>query len=404
MKRLIFTVLTLSLLLITSCNHKPVGVEPDNTNRSAVFSSEAIAMPEEWTVTNFPKLTYDGSSLSVDVYREIDADNDGNGWPDIEETSAYFSADGAFLSVGNNDITDTSAAAFDARHDGRIVNTCSLNSGETLVYETLYTDYEVGCYVHLYDEKDAYITTFYPADAFGYELHRDVNSLSGDVFTVTTMLSVPGVGENVPARYGILTTEGFAVYDASGSLSFKLDDGSTPSAVLDTDAGLLYLSENRQGVQSLRQIDTAIGRLDKDITLPEELTAQTVESSSTKLISGDGYDLYAYNGRGLYGVDFVDAEFHTQSTLVIDWSLSNIAPSDIRALCMIDDQTAAIATKDAMDNTADTVLSMCRMIPADQVVPKTEIVLAKLTDDWTLQYAVRDFNRTSETHRIVIRD
>lgn len=404
MKRLTITVLALSLMLFTSCNKDPVGEQPDNTNKSAVFSSEAIVMPEEWTVTNFPKLSYDGNALTVDVYREIDEDNDGNGWPDIEETSAYFSADGAFLSVGNNDISDASGKAFEARHDGRIVNTYSLNSGETLVYETLYTDYEVGCYVHLYDEKDAYVTTLYPADAFGYELHRDVNSLSGDVFTVTTMLSVPGVGENAPARYGILTTEGLAVYDASGSLSFKLDDGSTPSAVLDTDAGLLYLSENRQGVQSLRQIDTAVGRLGREITLPEELTAQTPGSASTKLLSGDGYDLYAYNGRGLYGVNFIDAAYNTASTLVIDWTLSDIAPSDIRSVCMIDEKTAAIVTQDAMDNSAESVLSLCRMIPADQVVPKTEIVLAKLTDEWMLQFAVRDFNKSSETHRIVIRD
>ena len=87
------------------------------------------------------------------------------------------------------------------------------------------------------------------------------------------MLSVPGVGEDAPARYGILTTEGFAVYDDTGSLSFKISDNGGTSAILDTDTGLLFLSENKQGKQSLRQIDTTVGKLGAEITLPEELTA-----------------------------------------------------------------------------------------------------------------------------------
>ncbi len=410
MKYITAILLTLTLLILPACN-QPSEDTPDNTNRSTVFSEQILTLPENWTVTNFPSLLYDGTSLSVDVWRETDEDNDGNGWPDWEKTKAYFSPDGTLLSVGGSVNEDASSEAeFTPRHDGRIIGTYPLDSGETLVYETLYTDYEVGCYVHLYDEKDKYVITFYPADAFGYELHRDINSMSGEVFSVTDILAVPDEAdatastEEPSVRYGIMTTEGFAVYSADGTLSFKISANGGSAAVLDTDAGLLFLSENKQGKQSLRQMDTAVGKLGAEITLPEELTAQTLVSTSTKLLSGAGYDLYAYNGRGLYGIDFVDAEYNTASTLVIDWSLSNIAPSDIRTVCMMDDKTAAIVTQDMMDNNADSILSLHRMIPADEVVPKREIVIAKLTEDWMLQFAVRDFNKSSDTHRAVIRD
>lgn len=404
MKHLTLTLLALTVFLLSSCGETPPEIPQDNENRSTVFSEQILTLPEDWTVTNFPALTFDGERLSVDIWRETTEDNDGNGWPDWEETKACFAPDGTFLSVGSDSGQTDADSAFSPRHDGRIIDTAELPTGETLVYETHFTDYEVGCYVHLYDKKENYQHTILPAETFGYELHRDINSMSGEVFSVTKMLSVPGVSEDAPARYGILTTEGFAVYDTTGALSFKIDDGNTPSAILDTDAGLLYLSENRQGMQILKQVDTTVGRLGAEITLPEELTAQTIGSASTKLLAGVGYDLYAYNGRGLYGVNFTDDALNTESTLVIDWAESNIAPSDIRTVCMIDDKTAAIVTQDMMNNDADSVLTLHRMIPADEVVPKREIVIAKLTDDWMLQFAVRDFNKTSDTHRAVIRD
>ncbi len=407
MKRLTLTLLTVSIasILLSSCNQTPPEPTQDDANRSTVFSTQILTLPDDWNVTNFPALTCDGDTVSVEVWREIPEDNDGDGWPDREYEIAYFSIDGTLLSVGTADAENTEAdEEFSPRRGGRIIDTAKLPSGETLVYETYFTDYEVGCYVHLYDKRDNYQHTVLPAETFGYELHRDINSMSGEVFSVTKMLSVPGIGEDAPARYGILTTEGFAVYDDTGALSFKIDDGNTPSAILDTDAGLLYLSENRQGTQILKQVDTTVGKLGAEITLPEELTAQTLGTSSTKLLAGAGYDLYAYNGRGLYGVNFIDDALNTESVLVIDWAESNVAPSDIRTVCMIDDKTAAIVTQDMLDLDTGSVLSLHRMIPADEVVPKREIVIATLSEDWMLQFAVRDFNKSSETHRAVIRD
>ena len=296
-----------------------------------------------------------------------------------------FSPDGTYLSVAGyeDEPTETESTEFAPLHEGaRVIRTYPADGG-TLVYETLYTEYEVGAWVHLSDKKENLVFSVTPADPFGYELSRDINNMVGDVFTVMNAVTVPAAanaGEDAPVRYGILTTEGFAVYDSTGALSFKIDNGNTPTAVIDTAAGLLYLSQDRQGQQKLCVIDTDAGKLGAEIMLPEEL-ASTAVTSSTKLLAGEGYDLYAYNDRGMFGLRFTDAELNITHTLVIDWSLSDIAPSDLRAVCMIDTETAAVVMREISIN-AESTFALLHMVPKDEIVPKKEIVLAKLDDDY----------------------
>lgn len=406
-------------VLLCACGEEPEIVEEEP--RSTVFAEQVLPLPDGWSVHNMPTLSFDGAVLSLDIWRETE-DGDGDGWPDVEYSTACYSRDGVLLADGasaDGAASDTSSGDADSapapRHGGRIVRTWQLENGETAAYETLYTDYEVGCWVHLFDADGEVIMTVTPADPFGYDLSRDIRNLSGDVFSVTAAVPVApaaasadsgdgGTAQNAPCRIGILTTEGFAVYERSGTLSFLIRGGDTPSAVLDTSAGLLYLSESRQGTQSLRRIDTAAGKLGDTVALPEELTATAPGGMTPKLLSGTGFDLYAYNSRGLFGINFADDGMTAVTEPVIDWSLSNLAPSDIRAVCMLDDKTAAIVTKPMLDYTEPAVISLYRMVPPDEIVPKTDLVLAKLCDDYMLQFAVRDFNKTSETHRVVIRD
>lgn len=407
MKKLMLILFSFCIFLTACSKNPPEETETDNPNRSTVFSEQIISVPEEWSITVIPTMTYADGILQVDGGRYTEYDENGDGYPEWEETILSFSADGTFLSAAGyeEEPTETASAEFAPLHDGaRVIRTYPTDGG-TLVYETLYTDYEAGCWVHLYDKKANLVFTVTPADPFGYELSRDINNMVGDVFTVMNVVTVPaapGAGEDAPARYGILTTEGFVVYDSTGTLSFKIDNGNTPTAIIETAAGLLYLSENRQGQQKLCVVDTDAGKLGAEITLPEEL-ASTAGTVSTKLLAGDGYDLYAYNGRGLFGLRFTDAALNMTHTLVIDWSLSDIAPSDLRAVCMIDAETAAVVMRE-ISVKAESTLALLHMVPKDEIVQKKEIVLAKLDDDYYLQYAIRDFNKASDTHRVVIRD
>ena len=79
MKHLTLTLLALTVFLLSSCGETPPEIPQNNENRSTVFSEQILSLPEDWTVTNFPALTFDGERLSVDVWRETTEDHDGNG-------------------------------------------------------------------------------------------------------------------------------------------------------------------------------------------------------------------------------------------------------------------------------------------------------------------------------------
>lgn len=396
------------MLFSISCRQS----EPDekngtDENRSTVFSGQVISLSDGWTVTNFPEMTYRDGILTVDVWRETDEDKDNDGYYDLEQSQALLSRDGTLLSVAGYETyreneTETVKNSFPALHDGKIIRTFMLEDGCVLTYETRYTDYEANVFINLFDRKGDVLFSVSLADAFGYDLSHD-NIASGDIFMVLSALSVT-VGEE--PIYVILTTEGLVSYRSDGNQIWKQDDGNTPIGILSVDDQLLYLSENRAQEQLLRIVDADNGFIVNSVALPPELTDSAI--SGTKIICGAGYDLYAYNGRGLYGLNFSqnpEGEMTTVVTQVADWALSDIAPSDIRALCVLDAQTFALVTRDSLDimNT-DNVLAVYSMLADDCIPVKEELVLAVLTDDYYVQFAVRDFNRTSDKYRVVIRD
>ncbi|MGM9625549.1 MAG: hypothetical protein ACI3XM_07545, partial [Eubacteriales bacterium] len=374
------------MLFSISCRQS----EPDekngtDENRSTVFSGQVISLSDGWTVTNFPEMTYRDGILTVDVWRETDEDKDNDGYYDLEQSQAQLSRDGTLLAVAGYETyrevdTATVQNSFPALHDGKIIRTFKLEDGCVLTYETRYTDYEANVFINLFDRKGDVLFSVSLADAFGYDLTRD-NIASGDVFMVLSALSVT-VGEE--PIYVILTTEGLVSYRSDGNQIWKQDDGNTPIGILSVDDQLLYLSENRAQEQLLRIVDADSGFIVNSVALPPELTDSAI--SGTKIICGAGYDLYAYNGRGLYGLDFSqnpEGDMTTDVTQVADWALSDIAPSDIRALCVLDAQTFALVTRDSLDMmNRDSVLAVYSMLAADCIPAKEELVLAVLTYDY----------------------
>ncbi|MGM9625551.1 MAG: hypothetical protein ACI3XM_07555, partial [Eubacteriales bacterium] len=113
------------------------------------------------------------------------------------------------------------------------------------------------------------------------------------------------------------------------------------------------------------------------------------------------------NSKGLWGVNLVtddEGAVSTTAVCVVDWIKSNVAYHEIREICILDDRTFMMVSDNFFDVYEPVVLSLHTMIPADQIPEKEEVVLACLCDDFYLQFLVRDFNRTSDRYRIVIRD
>lgn len=410
----------LLLFLLPSCN------ETTDTDavRSGVYApSLTYALPDGWCFDSIPTLAYDASSdtITVDVHRDLAPLEDG--FVPSEYTTATLQPDGTLLGIAGFPAYSASVAmpqsAFPSQLSGGLIQKTYALNGDTAVLETLYTPHAVDLRISLYDQNSSLLCSVSPADAFDYDLTRDIGAMEhgGEHFAVldvTRLCRNDGV-----ALLCVLTTEGMAAYTLEGQLAWTLTKGTPtamvvitqtastmygggegshdPDALLDT---LLLLCEER-GKQTLSVIDTVTGAYGDTVTLPATLTEQTY---SVRMLAGVGYDLYVRNNRGLYGLTLktVDGVMTADTTLLCDWAKSDIAPSDITALSVIDTDHLLLALHDA---DADfSTLSHYVYIKPEDVVQKEEIVLAKLCDVYNLQFAVRDFNRTSDTHRIVIRD
>ncbi len=411
-KRNLFSVILLLctvLFAFSACDRgETADSDTANADRSTVFSEQVIDLPDGWEVENFPTITCKDGIIIASVWRKT-GELDAHGYDKYENAEARITPDGTLLSIGDTVYSEGVAAdAADndlcsAQNGGRMVSVYPLEERGALGYEALYTEYEAGVWLHRFDKKGNVLYSHCPADDLGYDIARDVGNMSGDVFTIENVVTLP-VGEGL--QHVVLTTVGLVSYDDDGEKLWILSGSNTPIALLPVGERVLYLSADRNGVQSLRLLDLATGKQGDTVALPPEVMQNTF--GSIEILAGEGHDLYVKNSRGLWGLDFSEDAAGTltaETTLVIDWVQSDIAPSDIYGQCVVNAETAVFMTSDMSGITHGVnTLSIYRMVPKSQIVPKTEIVLAQLEEDYNMQYAIRNFNKSSDTYRIVIRD
>ncbi len=398
------------LFSFTACDRRETPDETDNSDRSTVFSEQIVTFPDGWEVEDFPNITCKNRVITVPLWRKTE-ELDEYGYNRYEYADARITPDGTLLSIGDTvySESDDNAASlvntdlFLPRHGGRMMGIYPLSDGGALGYEVLFTEYEAETLLHRFDKKGNLRFSLYPAEDIGYDTARDVGNMSGDVFTINDVVTI-AAGEGL--QHVVLTTEGLVSYDEHGKKLWTLSGSTTPVALLSVGERVMYLSADRNGTQSLRLLDLATGKQGDTVELPPEVTQNTF--GTLAILAGEGHDLYIKNSRGFWGLDFTEdlaGTLTAEATLVIDWVQSDIAPSSIYGQCAVDAETAVFMTSSMSNDFVSTnTLSIHRMIPKSQIVPKTEIVLALLDEDHSIQYAVRTFNKSSDTHRIVIRD
>ncbi len=379
--------LTLSLLLLFSCNRNTDTECVPDDNRSVVFRGEEIALPDGWSVTASPAMTLMGDTLTLKLQMPIEVDE--YGWGTYDNSAAQFRyAEGSLV-----------FDAFSAGGTGGIV----LSDGTIATVEKQLDEYTQTMALTVFSGDDE-LFCVNPAEAMGYHLARDVGDMSGSGFAVLDAVSYVTDAETL---YVILTTEGLCAYHADGTQAFAIRDANEPAAVIVTDGHLLYLNRNQEGIGTLRLVDITTGKLSDTIPLPETLVGNA-GGVQPKLIGGAGYDLYAYNSTAIYGVDvtFSDDGTHASTaTPVLDWLESGIRYANVRAVCMIDAETAVVAMQDGYGMYIPGTLSLYRMIPADEVPQKEEIVIASLCNAVPISDdGIIAFNLSSDTHKFIIRD
>ena len=373
------------LLCLTSCSKERYELK---TEVSQVYKATAIEIPDsEYGITLDEGAVWNGERFVVTAYKH---DREMGGfWLDFYKTYS-------FLPDGTGILEEVPVPAVEPVQGNSFpADVRTLENGETLFTEVVTDGERMTLYLSVRDDKGEPVFSIDLAGAFRFDYSRVREG--SDYFELLGAAVSDG-------RYLALTTEGLCAFDVSGSLLWLDDTRKDPTAIAQTDAGILYLYGNTPS-QSLRFVDPATGELGETLELPEE--AAGAQGDNSKFYMGGGHDLYAKNSLALWGIDLVvqeDGTVSCETVKVIDWVSSDLAPSELDEFCIPNERTMTAVWSDMLDHDADNQLLLLTYVPPEEVVQKEIITLAKLSQDWSFQRAVTGFNRNSDTHRIVVTD
>lgn len=409
----LFMVSLFTVLIFTSCNSDPDVNTPEST-WSYVYAPTEITLPDGWYVDERPELSYrtDTNALSVEVHYELPPIDESGFIPFIYGT-AQLTGDGTLISIQSeneeeapsvNSMTDAVKTDLPVLHDGASVWFAkTFADGTTASVEAMYTDYDAGLWLILTNDDGTVRFSVEPAALFGYDISRDIGAKNGgDIFYVYDIVrTTDSMGTPMTC---ILTSEGLAAVDEKGQFVWVSDIRDIRSMIVTEEHGVLLLCSTR-GTQSLTMLDANNGHSVGQIALDENM--QTDGDSVTLFSGGDGI-LYAQNRRGIWSLSVTaqeDGVLFADGTLLMDFALSEVAVSDVEAVSAIDERTLylVLRTETTNEDMRSELYRYDYVLPEDVTV-KEEIVLARLGTHPYLETVVRDFNKSSETHRIVIRD
>lgn len=192
------------------------------------------------------------------------------------------------------------------------------------------------------------------------------------------------------------------IYDAEGNKKAVVDLSENGGDLSELKAGVVgvsyYYSDEANPDASGRvfqEIDMTTGELKGDkVSLPND---------AYNFYPGDDvYDIYYdYNGN-IYGYKF-DTDTKEK---VVDWMDCDINSNNLNGFSILSDGRVA-AFEQSYDSTTSTQtmqLIVLTRVDAASVVNKTVLTFACMYLDWNMRDAIVKFNRSSNTHRIVVRD
>ena len=216
-----------------------------------------------------------------------------------------------------------------------------------------------------------------------------------DVSELAQKLGVEAVTDTRMDREGRL-------YAAAGSTVTVLDTGLSTLAVckgLEPVERLISLSDGGVGAVTASEESLTVYPVDVDgQTLGE---ARPLTGSANKLYDGnEKYDFLYSSGDSLYGW----SKETSVPEKLLSWSGAGVDKGQVTALCILPDGTGAAVLRDGSMWLAS--YSLARLAPAgeDALAGRTVLTLATMGLDSQTRARVLEFNRTSSTHRIEVRD
>jgi len=380
-----------AILLMPSCKQDD-SENLLNDKLSGVYSTKTIELPDgyEADLFNMPKYVNGNYIVEAIKYNE-------NGPDEYKKFS--FDTNGGNITEYTG---DTSLKGIEAVNNGAFVmQEYVLDGGYTAYTESYYDSIKLTMYLTIRDADGNVLFSKEIPNIFDYDMTKDLAGFE-DVFTFHGAVSVKN-GESFV--FVALTSEGMCAFDETGALLWTETKQRNPTALVNTDIGLLFLSGDI-GKQTLKIVNAADGSMGDTVEMPESLGG--LGNDTPTFQTGVGFDLYVKNRIALWGVNFEkndDGSVECSVTEVVNWVNSNISPSEIYRICIADPQTMAATYTDALSsNKLSHYVMVMNMVPEDEVVEKEIITLANFSQDWYAQFAITKFNRESETHRIVVTD
>ena len=192
------------------------------------------------------------------------------------------------------------------------------------------------------------------------------------------------------------------IYDQDGNRKATVDLSENGGDLCELKAGVVGVSyykydeaKPEEGGRVFQQIDPATGKLkDETVSLPND---------AYSFYPGDDvYDIYYdYNGN-IYGYKF---DTGTKEK-VVDWMDCDINSNNINSFSLLSDGrvVAFESTYDEQAQKNTMQMIVLTRVDAASVVNKTVLTFACMYLDWNMRDAIVKFNRSSNTHRIVVRD
>ena len=192
------------------------------------------------------------------------------------------------------------------------------------------------------------------------------------------------------------------IYDAEGNKKAVVDLTETGGNLCELKAGVVGVSyynydeaKHEESGQCFQEIDMTTGQLKGDkVNLPND---------AYSFYPGDDvYDIYYdYNGN-IYGYKF-DTDTKEK---VVDWMDCDINSNNLNGFSVLPDGRVAAFEQsyDEQTQKQNMQLIVLTRVDAASVVNKTVLTFACMYLDWNMRDAIVKFNRSSNTHRIVVRD
>lgn len=192
------------------------------------------------------------------------------------------------------------------------------------------------------------------------------------------------------------------IYDAEGNKKAVVDLTETGGNLCELKAGVVGVSyynydeaKHEESGQCFQEIDMTTGQLKGDkVNLPND---------AYNFYPGDDvYDIYYdYNGN-IYGYKF-DTDTKEK---VVDWMDCDINSNNLNGFSVLPDGRVAAFEQsyDEQTQKQNRQLIVLTRVDAASVVNKTVLTFACMYLDWNMRDAIVKFNRSSNTHRIVVRD